>query len=129
MVSIAAFQAVDPGSIPGRRICLHFFPDSKKAEPTVTWMIVHHVYYAVKECKRTSGALKLDHFKVFLVGRMAEALSCGVDLMVIPGLDVTIVDAVSDSDTEDSLDISFTTDEDSGPEIDWSSNEDVDDCL
>ena len=26
MVSIAAFQAVDPGSIPGRRICLHFFP-------------------------------------------------------------------------------------------------------
>ena len=26
MVSIAAFQAVDPGSIPGRRICFHFFP-------------------------------------------------------------------------------------------------------
>ena len=26
MVSIAAFQAVDPGSIPGRRICFNFFP-------------------------------------------------------------------------------------------------------
>ena len=24
MVSIAAFQAVDPGSIPGQRICFHF---------------------------------------------------------------------------------------------------------
>ena len=26
MVSIAVFQAVDPGSIPGRRICFDFFP-------------------------------------------------------------------------------------------------------
>ena len=26
MVSIAAFQAVDPGSIPGRRIRFNFFP-------------------------------------------------------------------------------------------------------
>ena len=33
MVSIAAFQAVDPGSIPGRRNFFFFLPNDKTSSP------------------------------------------------------------------------------------------------
>ena len=41
MVSIAAFQAVDPGSIPGRRICFEFFysPIILGCELEGLWMV------------------------------------------------------------------------------------------
>ena len=41
MVSIAAFQAVDPGSIPGRRICFKFFcsPIILGCELEGLWMV------------------------------------------------------------------------------------------
>ena len=53
-------------------------------------------------------------------------ISCGLILINISELNVTGLDGVSDPESEDSLDISFSVNEDSDPDINWTSHEEDD---